>query len=369
MMKKVYVTLLMFALVFAASAVYAGNQDGNSQGENSNSQGQDGNSQGENGNSQGDEGNGPVIPPSPPAPAYTLTVLFPGLSDVYIEVGQWKHLVSQPGEPDDFQDSSSGYPIGFGPYNEQDEVVIPLADLNFGITGEIVPGILEVYIWNFDENGDLAFRSDKLYLTWYGDHNLVADFTQEIKNYLNTPQQYTLTVICDNLDFAGHVQVRQEGKGNWFDFGSFYSGFCKVVSGIMLDNGSITQEIGAGPVTVQIIEGGMGYRQKTVDWDGKSNITVDFTNTPTTWINPPVVAPELEDVTASAQIVKDKNGAASTLYITVTETYSDMSTKAISGEFRVGNGNFGSDTFDVGTYQVFVKSQGRDKVAECYIVE
>ena len=91
----------------------------------------------------------------------------------------------------------------------------------------------------------------------------------------------------------------------------------------------------------------------------------------------PIVDPIIEDndgdntgdvvnVTAYAMatIVADKNGPWNTLTITVILSDGSEIVKA----FTVGTGNFGDNTFDVGSYKVYVKSQGRDKVAECYIV-
>ena len=65
-----------------------------------------------------------------------------------------------------------------------------------------------------------------------------------------------------------------------------------------------------------------------------------------------------------AKIVADRNGPWNTLTITI--ALGDGT--EIEESFRVGTGNFGNNIFEVGSFEVFVQSQGRDRVAAAYIL-
>ncbi|MCL2134007.1 MAG: metallophosphoesterase [Candidatus Bathyarchaeota archaeon] len=73
-----------------------------------------------------------------------------------------------------------------------------------------------------------------------------------------------------------------------------------------------------------------------------------------------------DSVTASAFVTK-LNGNKNDLTITVTELYSDATTKIIKETFSINNNAAG--IYDVGSYKVYVDTKGNDQIRACYIVD
>ncbi|MDR2700572.1 MAG: hypothetical protein LBC12_07245 [Nitrososphaerota archaeon] len=76
--------------------------------------------------------------------------------------------------------------------------------------------------------------------------------------------------------------------------------------------------------------------------------------------------PTVVDVRVDAR-VEWINGPQNSLFITVTETFSDGSTKVIEWNGLINNNAAG--TYVVGDYQVFVNTKGNTQIRECYIVD
>ncbi|MCL2773842.1 MAG: InlB B-repeat-containing protein [Oscillospiraceae bacterium] len=79
-----------------------------------------------------------------------------------------------------------------------------------------------------------------------------------------------------------------------------------------------------------------------------------------------VTEPVVTSATPSAYVTK-LNGNTNNLTITVTERYSDGSTKTITETFNINNNAAG--TYAVGAYTVYVDTKGNDQIRDCYIVE
>jgi len=87
------------------------------------------------------------------------------------------------------------------------------------------------------------------------------------------PLVYNLTVTYP-AGFEGHVQVRQEGLGNWNDYGPSPNGTKTIqLTGMQLEKGTIA----AGPVSIRVIIGGVGYYETVVNWNGAENLNVNLT--------------------------------------------------------------------------------------------
>ena len=100
------------------------------------------------------------------------------------------------------------------------------------------------------------------------------------------PIATALLTVTYPSDFGGNVQIRQEGLGNWNDYGP-QGGYFQMdnLIGLQLEKGIIA----AGPVSVRVIIGGDRYYELTLAWDGESNIDFVLTDDHLTIINPPVV--------------------------------------------------------------------------------
>ncbi|MCL2134323.1 MAG: hypothetical protein FWH37_02050 [Candidatus Bathyarchaeota archaeon] len=86
------------------------------------------------------------------------------------------------------------------------------------------------------------------------------------------------------------------------------------------------------------------------------------------WLVVTVEEPQLTlvDVSVDAS-VEWLNGPQNRLFITVTETFSDGSTKIVEWDGLINNN--AADTYVVGNYQVFVDTKGNTQIRECYIVD
>lgn len=86
------------------------------------------------------------------------------------------------------------------------------------------------------------------------------------------------------------------------------------------------------------------------------------------WLVVTVKAPEPTVVNVSAYAsVTWVNGPQNLLFITVTETLSDGTTRTIEWNGLINNNAAGA--YNVGDYQVFVNTKGNTQIRECYIVE
>jgi len=81
--------------------------------------------------------------------------------------------------------------------------------------------------------------------------------------------------------------------------------------------------------------------------------------------DPPEV-PKIDTVTPSASVEQLK-GNQNTLTITVTEHFSDDSTKIIKETFTINNNAAG--TYTVGNYKVFVDTKGNTQIRSIYIIK
>ncbi|MCL2173558.1 MAG: hypothetical protein FWB84_08010 [Candidatus Bathyarchaeota archaeon] len=97
--------------------------------------------------------------------------------------------------------------------------------------------------------------------------------------------------------------------------------------------------------------------------------TTGWTPFPAPWLVVTVEgAPEPIVVSVSAAAnVQWVNGPQNMLFITVTETLSDGTTRTIEWNGLINNNAAGA--YNVGDYQVFVNTKGNTQIRECYIVE
>ena len=100
-------------------------------------------------------------------------------------------------------------------------------------------------------------------------------------------------------------------------------------------------------------------------WDKDfSSITNDLTVTAQYTID--TGKPVIVSVMPSAYVTK-LNGNKNDLTITVTERYSDGTTKIATETFKINNN--AADTYIVGIYTIYVNTKGNDVIRECYIVK
>ena len=99
-----------------------------------------------------------------------------------------------------------------------------------------------------------------------------SGFTGQVKLFNWAPVYYLY--VTYPASFGGNVQVRQEGLGNWNDYGSSPDGKKTIVlTNMQLERG----KLGAGPVSVQVISGGHGFYGTEVPWNGAEDLYVELT--------------------------------------------------------------------------------------------
>lgn len=222
----------------------------------------------------------------------------------------------------------------------------------------------------------------------------------------------TLTANFPGL--YAHVQVRQEGKGNWETIAVGSDSATGVIGNLVFDRGPIE----AGVICVRVGRDALLWYGE-LEWDGKSDLEV---NVPTYTIeipegfsgvgikmicgspqwpyqnmnagdsftlingainnsaylhftyrgneytgvfeldgsNPFVIAAE-----PSASVEK-LQGNQNTLTVTVSETICGVDILPVSESFNINNNSEGA--FEVGGYSVYVKTYGNTKISDCCIV-
>ena len=107
---------------------------------------------------------------------------------------------------------------------------------------------------------------------------------------------------------------------------------------------------------------------------GIANVATGQVNSFSTRLVSSVDVVERVSVDATAQVVPDRNGPLNTVTVSIIDGYSNGSseTAAVQAFSGIGNGNIGAGNYQVKvydiTYNVFVRTTGRDRVQECYIV-
>jgi len=151
----------------------------------------------------------------------------------------------------------------------------------------------------------------------------------------------TVYTVGEALDLAGLTVAALYSDGS-----------SKTVAGFTtsLSNGTILSSAGVQTVTVSYSEGG-------------SAKTASFTVTVDRGISPGVT---LVSIIPSAS-VKKLNGNQNELTITVTELYSDMSSKSNTTTILINNNSAG--TYKVGDRKVYVDTKSNTQITACYIVE
>jgi len=131
---------------------------------------------------------------------------------------------------------------------------------------------------------------------------------------------------------------------------SYSNGSSKSITGYTTNpaNGAELNAVGTQTVTISYAEGGIN---KTAGF----SITVNKT---------PGTETALISVTPSA-VVKKLNGSQNELTITVTEQYSDLSSKTVTATFNINNNSSG--VYSVGAHKVYVGTKANTQISDCYL--
>jgi len=147
--------------------------------------------------------------------------------------------------------------------NEQGASIISKANEWYAV----VPGAGTITVQ--DNKKEYTFVYDQAGTYFLGKQ---SGFTGQLKLINWVPVYYLY--LTYPAGFGGNVQVRQEGLGNWNDYGSSPDGKKTIVlTNMQLEKG----KLGAGLVSVQVIIGGHGWYGTEVYWNGAEDLYVELT--------------------------------------------------------------------------------------------